>query len=62
MVVSCLSQTQNRWGAMMNKDELVIRLKDIVAQQYEKDEADREWYSEIGALIDEIEATDEPIT
>lgn len=39
----------------MTPQEIADRLKEIVVNEYDKDSNDRDWFSVIGTLIDELE-------
>jgi hypothetical protein len=39
----------------MTKEDIIMHIKHIVVEQYEKDPEQRDWYAAFGALIDKIE-------
>jgi hypothetical protein len=43
----------------MTHQEIANELKDITVRMFEKDEKDRDWYAELGDLIDRLETASE---
>tara|TARA_R110000744_G_scaffold210064_2_gene329115 strand:+ start:218 stop:349 length:132 start_codon:yes stop_codon:yes gene_type:complete len=42
----------------MTNQEIADQLKEIVVNQYSKEPEDRDWYAELGDLIDTLENTE----